>query len=367
MVRIKIRLSKAVVSAKSLWASGTGLAALALVFFAALGSLGEDRDDSAETVTAKAPVVLEPLGVPPVTATAAASGPAATSPAGGTATGERPGSHPNHLLQLPSSVGSVLVFDLAANRMHVFERSGGRAAPVGDFFVAVGKKGINKQYEGDEKTPIGIYFISSYIPGSTLPAIYGVGAYPLNYPNTWDRRRGRTGSGIWIHGTDKDDESLLPKSSRGCLTLRNDDFELMARVARIHHTPVIVSPEVEWVETEQVAADRDSLASAIESWRSDWESLDTDRYLRHYAADFSTRSMSRAAWTAHKRRVNARKSFIRIGIEDVGIYGYPGEPGLFLVTFEQHYESSDFNGRKRKHQYWRRQAGEWRIVHEGGI
>jgi len=383
--------------------------ALALALVAAFVSLGEDRD-AADSVTSAAPIRVEPLGVPPVTpamtagtlaagtqaagtqaaGTQAAGTQAAETQAAGTTsteatpagTPERQGSgqvpveasdhpsghpaeyRPDHLLQLPASADSVLVFDLRENRMHLFERDGEQARHVGDTFVAVGKNGIDKQREGDEKTPIGLYYISSYIPGDTLPAIYGVGAYPIDYPNAWDRRRGRTGSGIWIHGTDKDDDSLLPKSSRGCLTLRNTDFETLSTLADIRRTPVIVSDQIQWMPAEDLETVRSSLAAALETWRQDWESLDTDRYLSHYSESFRTDSMSLSRWIAHKRRVNAAKSFIRVGVDDVGLYRYPGESELYLVTFEQSYRSNNFHSRKWKQQFWRREAGGWRIVHE---
>lgn len=355
-----------------------GWIAAALVLFAAFGSSGEDRDRGASESVASAPIPVEPLGVPPVSPSVAlegdgadeadgAPGPEAPAAAATSApeTERREGLFPDHVLQWPASADSVLVFDLRQNRMHLFERVAGQSRHTGDYFVAVGKQGIDKQREGDEKTPIGLYYISSYIPGDTLPAIYGVGAYPITYPNTWDRRLGRTGSGIWIHGTDKDDDSLLPKSSRGCLTLRNDDFEVMSKMAHIRRTPVIVTDQFGWRSSKELDAMRDSLATAVETWRTDWESRDTDRYLSHYSPSFRTDSMSLARWTAHKRRVNSAKKFIRIGLDDVGIYRYPGEAELYLVTFQQSYSSNNFNSRKWKQQFWRQEAGAWRIVHEG--
>lgn len=276
------------------------------------------------------------------------------------------GRHPSNLFQLPPSVKNALVFNLEDNRMHVYEVDDGETRSIGDYFVAVGKQGIRKRREGDEKTPVGIYFVSSYIPGDSLPAIYGVGAFPISYPNAWDRRLGRTGSGIWIHGTDKDEASLLPQSSRGCLTLRNADFMTLSQFVRIQRTPVIVSDTVSWTSPAALKAERASLAAAIETWRVDWESLNTDAYLRHYSADFRTDSMNMSAWTAYKRRVNSRKNYIQVGVDDVGIYAYPGEQELFLVTFEQSYKSNNYQARRWKHQYWRRESGDWRIVQESG-
>lgn len=275
------------------------------------------------------------------------------------------GQVPVHLLRLPDSVDSALIFDLLDNHMYLYRKNGSGLTLANDAFVAVGKNGIDKQREGDEKTPVGIYYASRFIPGATIPAIYGAGAFPINYPNTWDRLLGRTGSGIWIHGTDKDGDSLLPLSSRGCLTMRNDDFLTLARHLELKHTPVVVSRQVTWASPATVQADRDSLAGAIETWRRDWESLDTERYLRHYSPSFSTSDMDLAAWSAYKRRVNSNKTFVQVELSELGLYRYPGEPELYMATFRQSYRSSNFNARRSKHQFWRRENGEWRIVHEG--
>ncbi len=361
-------ISQGNVGNRSSSSSVATFAAPALVAGTAVAAAGgppeegaHERDPSAEARIGEArPAEARPGKAPVATRVGAVRAPAATSPPA------RRGSHPSNLFQLPSSVQSALVFDLRDNRMHIYEAGAGSAAPIGDYFVAVGKNGIEKRREGDEKTPIGIYFVSSYIPGDGLPAIYGVGAFPITYPNAWDRRLGRTGSGIWIHGTDKDEASLLPQSSRGCLTLRNADFLTLSQFVRIRRTPVIVSDAVRWTTPAELEADRASLAAAVETWRGDWESRNTGAYFRHYSPSFGTDSMALAAWKAHKRRVNSSKSYIRIGVDDLGIYAYPGEPGLFLVTFEQRYVSNNFRGQKLKHQYWRREAGDWRIVHESG-
>ena len=376
MVRIRILRGQAAAQVRSLKSRGVGgLMVAAAILGASLVGLGDvgDRNTSAASVesldgpadaeSSAGEIHDQPADRP--IAGGAGSKPAATAVR---SNGDgRSGRHPANLFQLPPSVHNALVFDLEDNRMHIYEAADGGTTPIGDYFVAVGKNGIEKRREGDEKTPVGIYFVSSYIPGDSLPAIYGVGAFPITYPNAWDRRLGRTGSGIWIHGTDKDDSSLLPQSSRGCLTLRNADFMTLSQFVRIRRTPVIVSDAVSWTTPAALEADRASLVAAVETWRSDWESRNTDAYFRHYSPDFRTGSMDRASWTAYKRRVNSGKTYIRVGVDDIGIYAYPGEPELFLVTFDQRYESNNFRGRKWKHQYWRREAGDWRIVHEAGV
>ena len=393
MVGFRIFRGKAMIGLQALRDTGFGgLVSAAAIVAMSLGTLGDgDNDDDAPSsdpvpavVAAAAPGATSGPSVETESAPETAPDPVPDStdpipslagvtiePTTEAATPpkekiDRTGKLPSSLLQLPPSATTALVFDLLANQMHVFERNGDSMELVGDYFVAVGKQGIDKEREGDEKTPVGLYFITSYIPGERLPAIYGVGALPIDYPNAWDRRLGRTGSGIWIHGTDKDEESLLPQSSRGCLTLHNADFDHLMEYADVRSTPVIVADRVNWVPVAELEAERASLAAAVEAWRLDWESLDTDAYLGHYSEDFRSGRMDLARWSAHKRRVNGYKSYIRVGLSEVGIYGYPGEEGLYMVMFRQDYASSNFNGGRSKRQYWRREGGEWRIVHEGG-
>lgn len=277
-----------------------------------------------------------------------------------------PDRRPGGLLQLPSEIDAALVVDLEGNRLHIFRNHADPPVHAESLYVAIGKNGGDKLLEGDEKTPVGIYYVKSYRSPRELPAIYGAGALPINYPNTWDRRLGRSGSGIWIHGSDKDAATLPPQSSRGCLTLADPDFLSVAKSVELARTPVIISNRLTWSSPEEIQARRRSVAAALEAWRRDWESLDTDAYLGHYSASFRTETMSLRAWTAHKRRVNAHKRFIRVALSEIGIYGYPGERDLVLVTFHQDYRSSNFNQRKWKQQFWRLEEGGWHIVHEGG-
>ncbi len=144
-------------------------------------------------------------------------------------------------------------------------------------------------------------------------------------------------------------------------------FILLAKLIRLRATPVIVSSEVEWASSDEIRSLRDSLAATVEAWRRDWESLDTARYLAHYSEAFRAGRMDLKSWTAHKTRVNRSKSFVKVELADIGIYRYPGEEGLFMVTFRQSYRSSNFQGHRWKQQFWRLENGAWRILHEGGV
>lgn len=276
-----------------------------------------------------------------------------------------PALSPNEILSVPADVGGLLLIDLEAYRLYVLRTDdNGNLSAVGDYYISIGKGGMDKRSEGDEKTPVGVYRVERHLPGETLPALYGRGAFPLDYPNSWDRHLGRTGSGIWIHGTAPDSFSRPPLSSLGCVTLSNEDLRVLEPWIDIGTTAVVVADRVEWVDPASVRSQREEFLTQLERWREDWESKDSDRYLGHYSTDFHSGGLDLAQFSRYKRRVNASKKFIRVTLSRVMIYNYPGEENLVLAQFSQFYESDNYSARAVKHQYWRREPGGWKIVLE---
>jgi murein L,D-transpeptidase YafK len=279
---------------------------------------------------------------------------------------ERPGddSLPRHVLQLNPAQKHVLLVDSRRSRLYVFANEGGRPRYVADYYVTLGKNGIDKTREGDQKTPLGVYHVTANLPRSKLTDFYGAGAYPISYPNEWDKRRGRNGHGIWLHGVPSDVYSRAPRASDGCIVLANGDLQTVARMLQIGLTPVVIADEIEWSDARTVEAERSALAAALEQWRADWQSRDTERYLTHYSQRFTSGSQDYAAWAAHKRNVNAGKRWIQVGVSNVAMFRYPRED-FVVVTFEQAYRSDRLKNTMRKRQYWIREDGAWKIAYEG--
>lgn len=274
---------------------------------------------------------------------------------------------PESVLALAPGHSHLLAVDLAKSRLHVLENRDGRLHRRSDHYVSIGKNGMGKEREGDGRTPVGVYFVSGFLHDERLPELYGAGAFPIDYPNPWDRRQGRTGYGIWIHGVPRDTYSRPPLASDGCVTLSNADFQVLRPLLEAaERPPVVLADRLEWVSGEDAAAADVGLEAALDAWRRDWESLDPEAYARHYAQDFSAGDRDRSAWLERKRRVNARKEFIRVRLDQVSMFLDPGDEDLALVVFRQDYDSSNYSGVADKRQYWRRGAdGRWRIVYEG--
>jgi len=272
---------------------------------------------------------------------------------------------PAPLLQLAPKQSHALLIDTSRSRLFVYANDLGRPRYVTDFYISLGRNGVDKSREGDQKTPIGVYNILAL--KDKLPDFYGPGAYPLSYPNDWDRINGRNGHGIWLHGTPSETYARAPWATDGCVVLTNEDLARLSRYVDIARTPVVIGQAVEWREPVQWEADRDGFLAAFRKWKSDWESLDANRYLSHYSRGFRSESRDFASWSARKRALAGTKTWVKVGVSEVSLFEYPGARDLMMITFEQDYRSNNLSNRTSKRQFWSREDGQWRIVHEAVV
>jgi murein L,D-transpeptidase YafK len=273
---------------------------------------------------------------------------------------------PASLIQLASKQKYIIVVDSSRSRLFLFKNQDGVPILVKDFYVTIGKNGTGKYVEGDQKTPVGVYFVTGFIDPEELPDLYGDGAFPIDYPNVWDQRHGRTGYGIWLHGTPSSTYSRPPKDSNGCVIVSNHDLNLLAPFIDKGQTPVIISDSINWITKKEWKKHQNTYKNFVEQWRNDWESRDVDLYLRHYSKEYSGLGKDYKSWVEYKRRVNPSKKFIKVNLSNRSMFLYPGEQQLMVVTFVQDYTSDNFKRKFTKRQYWRMEDdGQWRIVYEG--
>ena len=273
---------------------------------------------------------------------------------------------PRYLLQMPPEQQHAIVIDTQKARLYLYRNDSNGSPPhlVADYYLSHGKLGADKMREGDKKTPLGVYHITASLDPKKVGDFYGTGAFPINYPNEWDKRQGRKGYGIWLHGTPSDTFSRPPKASDGCMVLANADLDALAQKLQIGLTPVIISDSVEWLSPGDWQDERAALREKIEEWRKDWESGDIERYLKHYSKKFSTKDQSLQQFAAQKRQINAQKKWITVSLSKLSMFRDPKEE-LIVVGFEQNYRSNNLNNRMKKRQYWIREDGTWKIVFEG--
>lgn len=275
---------------------------------------------------------------------------------------------PSVLVRLSEGQQYAVVVNMSTSRLYLYENRDGVPHLVHDYYATIGKNGIGKFVQGDQKTPVGVYFVTGVIAPDKLPDLYGSGAFPIDYPNAWDVRQGRTGYGIWLHGTPSNTFSRPPRDSDGCVIVSNADLERLKQYISPGETPFILADDIEWLPRREWEHRQEKLVSLVEDWRRDWESRDTERYLGHYSPAYSGLGMDIGAFREYKRRVNGNKQFIRVEISRQSMFLYPGEESLLVVTFRQDYRSDSNRRSFVKRQYWKQEAdGRWRILYEGSV
>lgn len=275
---------------------------------------------------------------------------------------------PRAILQMRDDQKNILLVDAKRSRLYVYERVNGNFKLVSDYYISQGKLGVNKFKEGDQKTPLGVYYITARLPGARLPEFYGPGALPINYPNEWDKANGRSGSGIWLHGTPSDSYSRPPLSSDGCVVLTNPDLKELSASVEIGNTPVIISEDLKFVSKAKWDADRVAANKMLEAWRVDLETTDPELLRRHYSRNFKAmRGQNLNNWLDKVQQSNLGARKINVTLRDVTLFRYPDQKDqkeLIVAAFTQEAVIGKGKHVTRKRQYWAKEGVQWKIVSE---
>ena len=286
---------------------------------------------------------------------------------------------------MPDGISSRLVLvDKAAKMMYIlgYEESSGweilRAYPV-----ATGERDGRKMVEGDKKTPHGVYFMVGRKHRSELTDIYGPAAFITDYPNEDDRQAGRTGHGIWIHGSERG--SIPPLFTSGCVAASNPDIIDFARVIGNDWAgvPIIILSGEEDAGRHLASVDFNALRARrekviaeyserqamfellIANWGKAWESRDIGKYSEFYMT--SSFREGRATWEEfreRKYRLFNTYSEIHVGLSGITLTEYTAN--LATVKFRQVY-NTNMNNRieNAKRLIFRKdQDNNWKIYRE---
>jgi murein L,D-transpeptidase YafK len=274
---------------------------------------------------------------------------------------------PRALLQMRKDQRHALIVDARHSRLYLYENRNDGLRLVQDFYVSQGKLGINKLKEGDMRTPVGVYYLIGRLPGVKLPDMYGKGALPLDYPNDWDKVNGRSGSGIWVHGTPPETFSRPPLSTDGCVVVSNDDLNFLTRTVEIGKTPILIGDQVEFVSKEQMDKDLQQAAGLVETWRRDVENRDDVSLKALYSPKFKSAADENIdAWLDKNRYLPGAKK-ISVTISDSSYFRQPSQEEVIVSNFTQQIVIGKFRHAVRKKQYWAREGAAWKIVAETNV
>ena len=273
--------------------------------------------------------------------------------------------HPAYLLEVPDTIDTVLIAETETATLHYFGGRRAVRARTGGSYMSIGLKGAGKQRAWDRRTPLGVYFITEQLDTSKLHEKYGPTAFPLDYPNIWDRVNRRSGDGIWIHGVTPGGGRRPERDTDGCIALPNDALlDLEPRLVPLS-TPVVITRKIRWQSAEEVAAARAELRGGLDAWVASYAAGDLHRYLSLYADEFTYRGMDRSQWAAFRTQSMANAPPREIALEEVFLLADPEEEGLYLARFRQTIAYDDRTIATVKRLYWRRAPdGALRIVAE---
>jgi murein L,D-transpeptidase YafK len=265
---------------------------------------------------------------------------------------------PAELIEIPKNQDYVILVDTTRSRLFLYENAFPQPRLVTDFYVSQGKMGAVKVREGDKRTPIGVYTITELLPREKLTDFYGPLALPIDYPNAWDKRLGKTGHGIWLHGMPKTYASRPPKASDGCVVLANQDLVALKQFVDVGNTQVIISEKLDFIPVEVWQSHRKAAIRMVNSWKADLEKSFA-KGIYHYASDVIIDGMDLIEWQKSKQVSN--RSFGDIELEDLSVMRYPSDQDMMIVSFKQ---QDDLSGQVRKQQYWMKVGTRWQIIQE---
>ncbi|MFB3885453.1 MAG: L,D-transpeptidase family protein [Thermodesulfobacteriota bacterium] len=275
---------------------------------------------------------------------------------------------PSRIIPLPfvhiKKKDYFLLCDKQEKVLYLYRSEDDRFSLAKSYPCIVGSNNVDKKEAGDLATPEGIYFLTSFMESKDLPEKYGAGAFSLNYPNYLDRKEGKKGSGIWLHGYPSGLDR--PPFSEGCVVVKDEFLKELIGFIKIGDTPLVIVDRAQFRPAEDQLRLFGLFSRFLKDWKTAWESRDTGRYLSFYSRDFvSSDGKGYQKFKEYKSRVNQSKKFIQVQIEQKSILLSQKDEGhIAVVRMNQDYRSDNFKSYSRKVLYLKEKQGKWEIIAE---
>jgi murein L,D-transpeptidase YafK len=267
---------------------------------------------------------------------------------------------------VPGLTETVVVVDKKADKIHLCNYRDGKLEIVKTYRATFGKNGGDKLWEGDLKTPEGIY---DFLFRKTPPALgkkFGPLALYISYPNSMDKHGSKTGNQIMLHGTD--DPSRLEREfdSLGCVVTDNVNVKEISDEVKMRDTKVIITKDfAELKDSPRLEAAK----AFFQHWLHAWESKDLAGYIESYADEYIPQAAgrNRNEFARYKENLNKMYGTISVKASDVRYFFHEKYD---LITYTQHYASTfpngkpAYSGEAKKNLYIQMRNGHYRIVME---
>lgn len=239
---------------------------------------------------------------------------------------------PNSLISFNEPNSFAIIVDKTHKELKIYNFQK-KWSLVKTYKCTTGKKAGDKNREGDLKTPRGVYFPTQIYNKKYLSEIYGAGALALSYPNQFDKVQGKSGTGIWIHGTDKE----FPEPTKGCISVSNEDWLEICNFINLGQTPVIIEKTIDYSSEENVKNTKEQIGLFLENWRSSWEKKDLDNFFANYSPEFEVRGEHIVAWKKKHQIAKMMHKEVSIKIDNSKILE---ADDIFYAVVEATYNST---------------------------
>ncbi|MFH2058441.1 MAG: L,D-transpeptidase family protein [Pseudomonadota bacterium] len=234
---------------------------------------------------------------------------------------------PEAIILLPENENAIIV-EKKSQTLFLYSAKKNTISMEFQVACSTGEASGVKQISGDKKTPEGIYFLIDEYEDRYLTPVYGKKAFPTDYPNLVDKRAGKNGSAIWIHGTDKE---LKPMDSNGCVALENDSILRLSDLITLDSTPVIMVEENRMVTSDGLNQQEQEIQSMVDQWTNALKSGTYHIYLSFYSASYLPDILWWEEWAGIRKKVQEVDFDFNLITEREGIYQHNG---VFVVLFD---------------------------------
>ncbi len=280
------------------------------------------------------------------------------------------GTIPSQILGLTARNKHVILVDASKSRLYLLENGPAGLKIIQNHYISVGKAGTGKYAQGDFKTPLGVYYLTTPINPKLLAPLYGGGALPINYPNPFDLRQGKSGNGIWLHGTMPGRYSRQVKASDGCVVLANPDLRQLMETVAVKSTPVIIANKLQWVKPALLAPERQQFETSFHAWQAAKNAGQTDHLRDFYMSDFNSYGRKLDTWWPRTLEEIAKAKGRPFQWSEVSALIWRPDaseksPNVMVVTYDEIQPSAKQAVTKRH--YWMQSGNQWKIFFEGVI
>jgi murein L,D-transpeptidase YafK len=246
------------------------------------------------------------------------------------------GELPDSLIFLPENTNAILV-EKSSQQVFIYSSAGDTISKSLQFRCSTGENYGDKEKQGDKKTPEGIYFIKDRYEDKDLSAIYGKKAFPIDYPNFMDKKAGKTGNNIWLHGTNK---VLKDMDSNGCVAMEDENIVSISDYIAINTTPVIIVENLSMEGKDKLSNKKIMIQEWFKGWIKAVNNGSYHDYLNMYDKSYLPEILWWQEWYDIREYAKKNIGILNATVENKGVYR---QNGVYVILFDMGMKLLDQN------------------------